>query len=346
VNKKLQGILLGALAVQVVLAFVTWTSGGRQAHVDPKPLLGFDKAAVTAVEITEKASSPTDKDATLRLEKSGEGWVVASAGGYPAKKDKVEEFVAKLTDLKVRDPIATKKADHNALRVGADVWGRKVKITAGAETKELVVGSGQGSTVHVRFADKDDVYNGRGVSEYAISARASSYVDTDYVKVDADKVSEVEITNPAGTLSFRKDGENWSLAQLPAGQQLDQGKVKSFVSGIARLSFKEPVGKTIAPEYGLGAGAAKVVLRYTDGSDAKTVTYAVGAAKDGAHYVKADGQDFVVLVAEWSTKPVLEKKPDDFVKKEEPAAAANGAPRGLPPGMPAGLAMPPPDGEN
>ncbi len=334
-NGKLQGILVGALALQIVLAFVTWNASGGNKLPDPRPLLDLDKAAVTALEITEKPVG-TDAAETLRLEKQGDAWIVATAGGFPAKKDKVEELVGKLADLKVREPVGTQKANHNALRVGDDVWSRKVKITAGGETKALVIGSGPGASIHARFADAAEVFRGRGVSEAAISGRVSSYVDTELVKVDAAKLKEIQVANPSGSLSFRKEGEDWQLAELPAGEALDQAQAKSFASSVARLTMKAPVTKTVEAAHGLEAGATKVTLTYTDDQAAsKTLTYTIGAAKDDARYVKADGQDFVVLVSDWATKSAREKTANDFVKKEEAAAAPP------PAGMPVHGGMPP-----
>jgi hypothetical protein len=326
---KLQGILAGALALQVVLAVVTWNARGGSELPEARPLLEVDEAAVTALEITEKPVGATETPETIRLEKQGDGWVVASAGGFPAKKDKVEELVGKLANLKVRDPIGTQKANHNALRVGADVWSRKVKVTAGGQTKDLVIGSGPGASIHARFADADAVFRGRGLSESAISGRVSSYVETELVKVDVAKLKEIQVTNASGTLSFRKEGEDWQLAELPAGQTLDQAQAKSFASSVARLTMKAPVSKTVDAAHGLENGATKVTLTYADDANAsKTLSYAIGAAKDDAHYVKADGQEFVVLVSDWSTKSAREKTANDFVKKEEAAAAP--PPGGIP----------------
>lgn len=322
---KTHGILLGVLAAQIALAALTWsTGGGLGGRPDPEPLLGFEKGAVTALEITERPTAPDDEAETIRLEKSGDGWVVASAGGFPAKADKVDELVEKLVGIEIRRPVATRKASHNSLRVGEDVWGKKVKITAGGETKELVVGSGPGSTIHVRFAGADEVHRARGVTEYSISARVGSYVETQYVNVETDKLNEIQVTNAHGTLTFRKEGDQWALAELPAGRELDQSKVKSFASSVARLSLKEPVGKEVKPEYGLDGGT-KVVLVATVDDKPKTVTYTVGAevADANAHYVKADDQDFVVLVSDWATKSAREKRVDDFLVKEEPAAEAS-----------------------
>lgn len=127
-------------------------------------------------------------------------------------------------------------------------------LTAGSDTKKFVVGSGSGTSINVRFADANEVWQGRGITEYQVSNTARSYVETQYVKADTDKVNALVVTNEKGTLTFRKDAGKWALEQLPAGAELDKSKVTGFISSVVRLNLDRPVGKDVKPEMGLDAG--------------------------------------------------------------------------------------------
>ncbi len=315
------------LAVQVALAAFTWAGGGKLGGAtDSKPLVDAEVKEVTELEIIGKATG--DKPAkSVKLLRKGDDWVVASAAGFPAKTDKVEEVIKKLVEAKMREPIATNAANHAALKVSESTFDKKVRIKVGGSVVNLVIGAGKSSSIHTRRADEDEVYLARGVSAWAISDRVSSYVDTAYVKVE--DPTEVSVQNPKGTINLVKgDGGEWRVTELPVEAVVDDSKVKAFVSSARSIRMSDPVGKETKPEYGL-EGATLVVLKNKD----KTVSYAIGSLTGDDYYVKADDNDYVVKVSKWSVERLLDQTPEKFIK--EPVKPT--APSGMPPGMPGGL---------
>lgn len=351
--KKNIKVLAIVLAVQAAAAVVTWTTGGRAPGQTARPLLGVEEAAVTSLEIAGRAVDGKAAE-TVTLKRSGTDWVVASAGDYPAKKDKVEDVLKKLVAMKIKHPLATQAADHAALHVGKDNYGKRVTLTAGTDTKKLIVGAGSGSSLHLRYDGSDDVYQGRGLSEYQLADTARSYVETQYVKAETDKVNVLVVHNSRGDLTFRKDGGKWQLEQLPAGAELDESKVTSFVAAAARLSLDRPIGKDVKPEMGLDNGAT-VHVEATENDKPVTIDYTIGAqagaSEQDGFYVKAKDNAFVVVATKWATDSARTKAADDFVKKADAPPAGDGAPpmgmpgmgmpgMGMPGGMPPGFAPP------
>lgn len=330
-NIKVLGALL---AVQALLAVILWQTGGRAPGQASHSLFGVEESAITALEITGKPAADGKTAESIKLVKNGSDWVVASAGNYPAKKDKVEEVVKKLAAIKVKNPVATQAANHNALRVGKDTYGKEVVLTAGGETKKFVVGTGSGTSINVRFADNNDVWQGRGITEYQVSNTARSYVETQYVKADTDKVNALVVTNEKGTLTFRKDGGKWALEQLPAGAELDESKVTGFISSVVRLNLDRPIGKDVKPEMGLDAGV-KVQIEATEEEKPVSLAYTIGAQAGSTDadgfYVKSKDNEFVVVATKWATESARTKTVDDFVKKPESNPPDPG---GMPPGFP------------
>ena len=344
-NKNIK-LLAGLVIVQAVLAVIMWQTGGRAPGQAYRSLLEMEEAAVTALEITGRPDVDGKPGETVKLVKNGAEWVVASAGDFPAKKDKVDDVLKKLVAMKVKSPLATQAANHNALRVGKDTYGKELVVTAGGTTKKLIVGSGSGSSVNLRFADSDEVYQGRGLSEYQISNTARSYVETGYVKADSDKVNALSVTNARGTLTFRKDGTQWVLEQLPPGAELDEAKVTGFIGSVARLNLDRPVGKEVKPEMGLsGPGVVQVQIEATENDKPVSLAYTIGAqagsSENDGFYVQAKDNPFVVIATKWATESARIKAAEDFVKKPEQAENMGGPPEGMPPGMPGMPGMPP-----
>jgi hypothetical protein len=312
---KTQKILLGILIVQIGLAAATFlTTRSLAGASDAKPFLGMKAADVTGLAIEAGEAKPGEKADRVELAKKDGGWVVASGGDFPAKADKVDELVKNLAEMTVREPISTQASGHAALGVADAEFGRKVTIEAGGAEKTFFVGSGDGPGVHLRFANEPAVYQSRGVSAWSVSASARAYVDSKYVDVDKDKLSAVTVVNAQGTLTFKKVGDSWTLAELPAGEALDADKVKLFVGKAAKVNLEAPVGKEILPALGLGAGA-KVTLVGTVEDKPKIVSYLVGArAGESSYYAKADDSDYVVTVSKYSAEQLLEKVALDFAK--------------------------------
>ena len=314
---KTNKILLILLAVQIGLTALTWAPGTTTEGPSGRKLLDVAKAEIKSIEVIGRPIGKDLKPETVKLVKQGDDWILDGTEGYAAKKEKVDEMLDKLVDVTIGEPIATNKANHNKLRVGVDSYGKKLNITVGSETKHLVVGSGGANKIHVRFKDEDQVYEGRGVAEWALHNSMRNYIDTEYVKIESDNITRVSVVGPGRQLSLAKNGGAWTLAELPAGKQLDETKVKSFVSALARVTLMRPVTKEATAEHGLDNGIT-VTIQATDSGEEKTVEYTIGGkAKENEYYVKAKDKEFIVTVSEWATKQARTKKIDELVKEDK-----------------------------
>ena len=339
-------ILIGAAVLQAVLVAITWSSsvGRAGASSEAQPLLDVEPSAVTAFTVSDRAEGE-EAAASVTLQRKGEGWVVAGTDDFPADAEKVDEVIGKLVKASHREPIATKAANHNGLKVGAKSYDKKVEIDLGGDKKTLILGSAKGSSVHARFDGEDAVYLARGISSWAVGSKVDTYIDTQYVSVE--EPVEVRVVNKNGPIDLTKDDQgNWRVAQLKPDAEVDASRVRSFVTAARSVRLVEPVGKTVKPEYGLGAGAVTVSVRDAE----KTVNYTIGATVDEQTYLKADTSEYVVKVRKFAVESLVNQTPDKFIQEVPPPNPAPGSQPmgipGLPPGMqlPPGLQMPPPGG--
>ncbi|MCA9526114.1 MAG: DUF4340 domain-containing protein, partial [Myxococcales bacterium] len=320
-------ILAGALLVQVALVAVTWSMRGRGPSLDAEPLL--PDTAVADVQALKVVAKSGEKETTVQFARKGDGWVVPTADDFPADAKKVEEVVKKLVEARIRAPIASNKANHNNLDVGDRDFSRRVTLTVGGKDRTLVVGSAKGSSAHVRFADQDDVFVARGFSAFELRDGLATYVDGDYVKVEAPE--SVKLTNPRGTVTLNFVEGNWKVAELPPDAPLDTARIEAFVSAARLIRLIEPLGKTVKPEYGFDA-ADKAVVELKKGD--VVTRYTIGAlAPDNNRYVKSESNDWVVTTAIHNIGTLLDQTPDRFIKEDLPADGG-GPEGGMPPGMP------------
>ena len=333
-NSTLNKILGIALIAQAGLVALTWGTRGAAPRTDARPLIEAVKAEdVTALRVESLAANGKPAP-TVELAKKGDAWVIPSADDYPADAKKVGKVVDALLAGRIRAPIASKAANHNALEVGERTYTRKVKLTAGGADVDLVVGAARGTAAHVRRASEEQVYLARGFSADALEDTAAPYIDTTYLDVDAP--DQIVVKNPRGTLTLNKVEGAWTLAELPAGVPGDPERFTAFVGAACKLIIDAPVGKTVKPEYGLDTPlAAHVTIKTGE----RTYTYSLGAVDDGKRYLKRADNDWVVLIPTFAVSNLMDQVPQAFIKEDQPKG---GPPGGMPgmPGMPPGMKLP------
>ncbi|MBN1655814.1 MAG: DUF4340 domain-containing protein [Deltaproteobacteria bacterium] len=311
---KLLGILL---VVQVAIIGLTWaTCQSKPTETGSKPVFEFKSSQVTAMQVAAKPSDKDKKPETVTLEKKKDKWVVASADDYPAKEESVVKVLDELVGLRLREPIANNPANHSTLHVGEKEYDRKVTLKTALVTKSIIAGAASGQSIHIRYQGDNNVYQVKGATVWSIPTSTRSYIETKYIDVAKDKLNSVMIANPKGKLSFTKQGDAWTLSELPAGAKLDDSKVKSLIDKASSINISEPIGKSIKPEYGL-PGDTEVVLVSAEKDSTTTKHYAIGAAKGDQHYyLKADDNDYVVAISKYDANQLREKAVDDLIKKE------------------------------
>jgi hypothetical protein len=294
----LQKLLSAILVLQIGLVALAWWPEDRSA-LALRPLLEIEKEEIVELRIARKPTENQEPD-PLHLIRGEEGWALASAGGYPAAAEKVDELLDKLVGLEVRNPIATRSDSHNALDVGEKEYGRRVQLKTASGGVELVVGAAASNSVHVRLSDASEVYVARGLSEWSLGDTARSYYDADYVRADVSELSQLRIHNDNGSLGFVREGEQWRLEGAPEDVVLNQEEIESFLAEVTVVRVAEPVGREIRPDYGLEADGTGVRVDWAIEAEDQSIAggYRLGATAGTHTYVKATGNPFVVKAVE------------------------------------------------
>jgi hypothetical protein len=307
------------LAAQLVLAVVTWWPADRSALV-PHRLIEGEVGDVARLRI---AAAPEDgaEPSWLELTRAGEDWTIASSAGYPAEAEKVTALLEKLLAMEIRAPIATGSAHHNALSVGEQEYGRQLELDLSGETIRLVVGAARSDHVNVRYADEDEVYLARGISEFAINDAASHYWNATYLAAPADELTSLQIQSPSGPIEFVREESGWTLAELGPGEVADAAAIESMIGKLTVLEMLEPVGEDELAEHALDGGLR---VTWTQAATDESVAggYRVGDERAGRVFVKSDAHAFVVTVAPSQVEALRAAERADFVRSADGDAAA------------------------
>lgn len=296
---RLHSTLLGALGVQALLATATWWPRDT-ASVEAKPLVAIPSQDVTRIVI-ERSGEGAEP---LELVNAAGGWSIASSAGYPAAADKVQALLETVLDIQVRRPIATKSINHDALHVGEGDWGKKLRLEAGEQSVELILGAASGQASHVRLAGQDAVYTARGLSEWSIKDRPSSYWDPEVVDLDLDSATDITVqTREGANIHLARGDGGWTFeGEVPEGEMIDPDKLDRLAAAACMLRLRGPVGTDPLPEHGLEPPAARVTVTMAQDDASQVYSYELGNTVDGQTYLQLPDNPFVVTVSEHSTE--------------------------------------------
>lgn len=269
-------LLLAVLAI-IQIGLLVWVvmTVASPRTAPPGPLLTADLSDVTGVTITDTDGS------SLALSKVDGDWVLPDADDYPADGTRVQTLLDKLSGLQRNGLVATNASSYARLKVADDTFVRKVALDFGkGDTKTILIGSSPnyGST-HVRLDGDPGVYLERDLRDTDARADANAWIVQTATNIDTDDVTDLELRNANGTFAFHKEGADWVMDGLAAGEALSPNNVTLMVNRLSSLRVHAPVGKEIKPEYGFDDPAAVITL--TSQAPAPAATGADGDATDG-----------------------------------------------------------------
>ena len=308
--KRHNQILVGILVVQVILSVVVfWPRSVATAESGPV-FPDLEASDVVALTVTDADGNSI----LLRQGAAGGAWVLPEADDYPAQGDTITSLVDKIVALTTGRLVTRTDASHKQLQVAADDFVRRIALeTADGEQYTLYLGSSpRYGAAHFRVDGQREAYLTSDISTWEVNATANSWIDTAYLSVAQDGVTEMTLENANGTFAFTKDDAgNWTMAGLGADETLDATKVTTVLQRVTTVTMVSPLGKEEQAGYGMGEPNAVVTLKTAD----KTVTLRVGAQDpgDNTYVVKSSESPYYVRVSDYAVQNLVENAGDDFL---------------------------------
>lgn len=309
---RLQQVLIGLLALQLVLAGVVfWPRGGQAAAA---PLFGDLKAEdISSLTITD------DRGVRIKLAKNATGWVLPEADDFPADSAKITPIVTKLAGLKSGRSVAQTESSHARLQVADASFVRRLEIgTAAGTTRILYIGSNAGGrATHVRLSGSNDVYIANDLSPYDFGADAGSWINAMYISQSQGDVVGLTLSNAHGQWVFEKDAEGqWTMAGLEPGEALSTNNLSTILSIVTSIRMVRPLGKAELPEYGLAQPSATAVVKMRKDGEEREYTLTIGARdeKDNTYVVKSSDSPYYVRVANYTVNELVERSRANFLQ--------------------------------
>jgi hypothetical protein len=274
------------------------------------------------------------KGMTYAYARSADGWVLASAGGYPVQSGEVDKFVDAVSSLRRDNLVGESETLQKTSRT--DAKGRKVTILRqGEPMAEFVIGKhpkGEWQAYFVRRGDEQKIYRTKTISGSGEAAAPNpfgnmggptgprafdwaqyanntfKFTKTQIWNLDDGEVREVWIERPGDMFNvklIREEDEQWALVEKDQKSKADTAAVEDITGSLSYLAFEEVVGafddEEARKKYGLDQPTITLIL--TLRREVKEEKKPDEEKKPGDEEKKPDDE---------------EKKPDDEEKNDEP----------------------------
>lgn len=303
----------------------TWSQSAQK--MGEKLFKDFDVNKVEAVSIKAQTN-------TLTLAKESEIWVVKERGGYPANFGNLQDFLLKLRELKIAQPVKAGSGQLARLELtppdkttnsGSLV---ELKDKSGKVLASLLLGK-----KHMKESPGSSQFGGGGwpdgryimvggdaknvalVSEtFAnLEPKPEEWLDKDFLKVEKLRAISVTAAQPTNSWKLSRETESgeWKLADATATEQLDSGKTSGLNYLLNSASFHDVAGTEKKPEE---MGLDKPLLAKLETFDNFAYTVKVGKAD-------AENRYFVQFAATADLPkeraPGKDEKPEDKEKLDK-----------------------------
>ena len=270
----------------------------------------------------------------MNLTRKDGRWVVAERADYPANFGNVSEFLRKIWDLKVAQPVRITEKQLARLELTPQAATMvEFKDKSGKVLNTLTLGKkhmrdnpnagndpfggGAGGWPDGRYIMVgSDVKSAAVVSEpFAnVEVKPADWVDKEFFKIEKHKSIAVSSPNVTNTWKIARESETneWKLVDAKAGEQLDSAKAGSVTSVLAYPSFTD-VATNSAPDQ---TGMDKPVVAKIETLDGFSYDIKVGKK------VADDRDDLYLQVAangafNKERTPGKDEKPEDKAKLDK-----------------------------
>jgi Domain of unknown function (DUF4340) len=297
-NRKQFIILLVLVAVLGAAGLVihqrgqqSWRSAGQS--IGQKLLPDFPVNDIAQITI----KSGTNQ---LNLARRDNVWSVAERGNYPANFSQISELLLKFTDLKiaqVEEIGPSQLGRFELLPLGADAnagtliefkdAGGKVRNSVLLGKKHLRKPSG-GSQFggdegwpDGRYVKADDANTVVLISDAldSVQPKPESWLNKDFFSIEKPRSIAVQFSEATNSWKLTRASEtnDWQLADLKAGEKLDDAKISGVTSPFSSASFNDVLPGDTKPE---AVGLTNVTTVVVETFDDFTYTLKLGQKHD------------------------------------------------------------------
>lgn len=250
------------ILLAVFLIFALISAWPRIRQLLPESLKPTQTFTVDFTPFTEAATTQVDLGGGKVLKKDNGKWKINE---FDASEQKVKDFFAKVSKLKVRELASKNTENHKSFFDVADEEGTVITFITNGQASTLIFGNPgpDFQSFYVKKKDSAEVYLVGGSITSELSQTVNDWRDKTIVKIPKDSVSKIELLSPTAPLTLTKGQDNkWqaegggkkaTLEDMVASQLLvgfDPLQGTDFLTDKERAEFTSAKNKIILRLFG------------------------------------------------------------------------------------------------
>jgi Domain of unknown function (DUF4340) len=309
---KFRGLIV-AVVVLGALGGVLYWSQHRKPPEEVAPastttvILKVNAADTTRLTFTQKTP--------ITLEKTSGKWQITQPVPYPADQEAVAGVLSTLSGLNADRVVEDKPSDRK--QYGLDPAAVEVDIAGkGHATQQLLLGdeTPAGGNVYAALAGDPRVFTIASSSKTSLAKSLNDLRDKSLLTLSPDKVSRVELLKKGEDLEFGRTRDGWQILK-PSSSPADSFAVDDLVRNLTTARMDLTATGDSAAEFTHDTGLA--IAKLTGDAGVQTLEVRKG---NNDYYAKSSVVAGIYKV-DSSVGQALNKKIDDFKKKDLPAAS-------------------------
>ncbi|NOX24769.1 MAG: DUF4340 domain-containing protein [Deltaproteobacteria bacterium] len=304
-TKKNIGLLV-LLIVQAALIIYLYQPGRNAAQPAAAIFNGLRADMIKSLTITD------DSAKSVHLTKVAGHWTVGE-NNYPADSSKIKGIMRRLSKLKKSRLVSRSRGSHSRLKVGEQMFRRKVTMTKGNGKKlTFFLGASPSSkTIYLRRAGDNDVYEVSGLTTWQLQTDNNSWWQTQYVTVNQAKLQSLTIKGKGNITLTRTTKGNWQLTGAPANSKMNSKRLGKLLDTISDIFITGYEAKDFTPP---GKAAATIAYK-TKNKNFKLQIWAGKDKKADTQIIKNSMSKFYAKISSYILQDTLKLKQADLLTK-------------------------------
>ena len=304
-------LLIAALGLGGYLYFVESEKPLEDADAKRK-VFAYEAEKITQIQITSSAGEST----TLR-KGANDTWTIVQPVEAPADRNNVSDVVTNLANLEEERVVDENATDLKSYGLAAPRIDVTFQVDGDKEPKRVLFGekTPAGSGIYAKLPAGNRVFLVPSSVEAAVDRSTFDFRDKIALPFDETKVTSLELASAAQTIRLEKSGEDWKLVkpvQAPADFVSVNGVIGQLQSAQMTALKDRPEDLKDLKPYGLDKPAVVATI----GTGASSVTFELGKEAEGGAVWARDPSKAAVFSINNGVAMELQKKVDDFRRKE------------------------------
>ncbi len=312
--------LKSTIALAVVLAglgayiyFVTWKQP-EGANAAKKTDKVFD---IAADKIEEVKLTTASGEAVTAKKSSPTSWTLTEPTAAPADQAEIGALTNALATTDVVRVVDENPANLNDYGLSNPRIAVSFKASGDKEYRHLFIGekTPTGGDLFAKRNDEKKVFLIPSFQENSLNKSAFDLREKNVLKIDRDKIDNVDLTSGTQTVTLAKDGGDWKVTK-PVPVRADYGTVEGLIGKLETVRMKSiaAADATAADlkKYGFDKPQATVNLN----AGSAKATLLIGNKTDDNNLYARDASKSMVVTIDGAILDDIKKGPDDYRRKD------------------------------